>query len=167
MPPIEDLLRDELQRVAETVQPEQPRLEVLVRRRGSAASSSIAAVAASPPSACGPARVAGPSPARPSGAGPDPALPRYYLMFDLRRDGRSTVCGYEAVIREISATQMDNRDSYIVTDYFPVRDRRCRPGRPFLRHRHLRALFEGDPGHALRGIPLLRLPARRTASQDT
>lgn len=105
MPPIEDLLRDELERVADTVQPGQLRplqMPVPGRRRHRrllpvAAAAAVIAVAVAA------VLVAGPKPVPPGAPGPAD-IPRYYITFILVADQQfQGLPVTEAVIRN-SAT---------------------------------------------------------------
>ena len=121
MPPIEDLLRDELKRVADTVQPGQLRpLQVPVpERRWHRRLLPVAAAAAVIAVAVAAVLVAGPKPGPASAPGPA-AIPRYYLTFTFVADQQ--VHGLpvtEAVIRD-SATGRITGTVKIVTDYFPA-----------------------------------------------
>ena len=121
MPPIEDLLRDELKRVADTVQPGQLRpLQVPAPgRRWHRRLLPIAAAAAVIAVAVAAVLVAGPKPGPASAPGPA-ALPRYYLTLTFVADRQ--VHGLpvtEAVIRD-SATGRITGTVKIVTDYFPA-----------------------------------------------
>ena len=121
MPPIEDLLRDELKRVADSVQPGQLRpLQVPVpgRRRHRrllpvAAGAAVIAVAVAA------VLVAGPKPGPPSAPGPA-AIPRYYLTFTYVPDQHvHSLPVTEAVIRD-SATRKITGTVKIVTNAFPA-----------------------------------------------
>ena len=121
MPPIEDLLRDELKRVADTVQPGQLRpLQVPAPgRRWHRRLLPVAAAAAVIAVAVAAVLVAVPRPAPPSAPGPA-AVPRYYLTFTYVADHQ--VHGLpvtEAVIRD-SATGRITGTVKIVTDDFPA-----------------------------------------------
>jgi len=123
MPPIEDLLRDELKRVADTVQPGQLRpLQVPVReRRWHRRLLPVAAAAAVIAVAVAAVLVAGPKPGPASAPGPA-AVPRYYLTFTYVPDQayhglRLPVT--EAVVRD-SATGRITGTVKIVTDDFPA-----------------------------------------------
>jgi len=125
MPPIEDLLRGELKRVADTVQPGQLRplrLPVPGRRwhrrlLPAAAAAAVIAVAVAA------VLVAGPKPVPPAAPGPA-AIPRYYLTFTLLTDQQVQglpvrVPVTEAVIRD-SATGQITGTVKIETDHFPA-----------------------------------------------
>src|SRR5579862_6282477 len=121
MPPIEDLLRGELKRVADTVQPEQLRpLQIPVPgRRWHRRLLPIAAAAAVIAVAVAAVLVAVPRPAPPSAPG-QAAIPRYYLTFTFVPDQH--VQGLpvtEAVIRD-SATGRITGTVKIMTDDFPA-----------------------------------------------
>jgi hypothetical protein len=121
MPPIEDLLRDELERVADTVQPGQLRPLQLPApgRRWHRRLLPVAAAAAIIAVAVAAVLVAGPKPGPASAPGPA-AIPRYYLTFtdvaDQHVQGLSVT---EAVIRD-SATGRITGTVKIVTDDFPA-----------------------------------------------
>src|SRR6202021_875558 len=121
MPPIEDLLRDELKRVADTVQPGQLRplrVPAPVRRWHrrllpvvTAAAVIAVAVAA--------VLVAGPKPAPRAAAGPAD-IPRYYLTFTFVRDQQfHGLPVTEAVIRD-SATGRITGTVKIMNNEFPA-----------------------------------------------
>ena len=121
MPPIEDLLRDELKRVADTVQPGQLRpLQVPVpARRWHRRLLPVAAAAAVIAVAVAAVLVAGPKPAPPSAPGPA-AIPRYYLTFTFVADHQfQGLPVTEAVIRD-SATGQITGTVKIVTHDFPA-----------------------------------------------
>ena len=121
MPPIEDLLRDELKRVADTVQPGQLRpLQVPAPgRRWHRRLLPVAVAAAVIAVAVAAVLVAGPKPGPASAPGPA-AIPRYYLTFtyvaDQQVQGMSVT---EAVIRD-SATGRITGTVKIVTHDFPA-----------------------------------------------
>lgn len=119
MPPIEDLLRDELKRVADTVQPGQLRpLQMPVPGRRwhlrllpVAAAAAVIAVAA--------VLVAVPRPVPPAAPGPAD-IPRHYLTFTFVPDQQfQGLPVTEAVIRD-SATGKITGTVKIVTDAFPA-----------------------------------------------
>jgi hypothetical protein len=119
MPPIEDLLRGELKRVADTVQPGQLRpLQIPVPgRRWHRRLLPVAAAAAVVAVAVAAVLVAGPKPVPPSAS---TAIPRYYLTFTFVADRQ--VQGLpvtEAVIRD-SATGKITGTVKIVTEFFPA-----------------------------------------------
>jgi hypothetical protein len=102
MPPIEDLLRDELKRVADTVQPGQLRpLQMPVQgRRWHRRLLPVAAAAAVIAVAVAAVLVAGPKPVPPAAPGPA-AIPRYYLTFTFVADQQfHDLPVTEAVIRD-------------------------------------------------------------------
>jgi hypothetical protein len=122
MPPIEDLLRGELERVADTVQPGQLRpLQMPVPRRRwrrwhrrllpVAAAAAVIAVAVAA------VLVAGPKPVPPAAPGPA-AIPRYYLTFTLVTDQQVNLPVAEAVIRDSATGQITGKVK-IPSDYFP------------------------------------------------
>ena len=121
MPPIEDLLRNELKRVADTVQPGQLRpLQVPAPgRRWHRRLLPVAVAAAVIAVAVAVVLVAGPKPGPASAPGPA-AIPRYYLTFtyvaDQQVQGMSVT---EAVIRD-SATGRITGTVKIVTHDFPA-----------------------------------------------
>jgi hypothetical protein len=119
MPPIEDLLRGELKRVADTVQPAQlrPLRTPVPRRRWRRRLLPVAAAAAVIAVAVAAVLVAGPTPVPPSAPA---ATPRYYLTFTFVPDKQ--VHGLpvtEAVIRD-SATGKIRGTVKILTDFFPA-----------------------------------------------
>jgi hypothetical protein len=121
MPPIEDLLRDELKRVADTVQPGELRPLQLPApgRRWHRLLLPVAAAAAIVAVAVAAVLVAGPRPG-PASAPGLAAIPRYYLTFTFAADQH--VHGLpvtEAVIRN-SATGRITGTVKIVTDDFPA-----------------------------------------------
>jgi hypothetical protein len=121
MPPIEDLLRDELKRVADTVQPGQLRpLQVPAPgRRWHRRLLPVVTAAAVIAVAVAAVLVAGPKPG-PASAPGLAAVPRYYLTFTYVADQQ--VHGLpvtEAVIRD-SATGKITGTVKIVTDDFPA-----------------------------------------------
>jgi len=121
MPPIEDLLRGELERVADTVQPGQLRpLQMPVPgRRWHRRLLPVAAAAAVIAVAVAAVLVAGPKPV-PSGAPGPAAIPRYYLTFTFVADQQfHGMPVTEAVIRD-SATGKITGTAKIVTAFFPA-----------------------------------------------
>ena len=121
MPPIEDLLRDELKRVADTVQPGQLRpLQVPAPgRRWHRRLLPVAAAAAVIAVAVAAVLVAGPRPVPPSAPGPAD-IPRHYLTFTFVPDQQfHGLPVTEAVIRD-SATGRITGTVKIVTDDFPA-----------------------------------------------
>jgi hypothetical protein len=121
MPPIEDLLRDELKRVADTVQPGQLRpLRVPAPgRRWHRRLLPVAAAAAVMAVAVAAVLVAGPKPVPPSAPGPAD-IPRHYLTFTFVPDQQfHDLPVTEAVIRD-SATGRITGTVKIVTDAFPA-----------------------------------------------
>src|SRR5271169_6881777 len=167
MPPIEDLLRDELKRVADTVQPGQLRpLQVPAPGRRwhrrllpvVAAAAVIAVVVAA-------VLVAGPTPVPPSAP---TAIPRYYLTFTFVADQQfHGLPVTEAVIRN-SVTGKTSGTVKIMTDFFPasvsvaaapddrsfilgteeLAPKRTRaPGYPEYRFFRLPISADGKPGH--------------------
>lgn len=121
MPPIEDLLRDELKRVADTVQPGQlrPLQAPVPGRRWHRRLLPVAAAVAVIAIAVAAVLVAGPKPG-PAPAPGQAAIPRYYLTLDYFADqhfqGMEVT---EAVIRA-SATGRITGTVKIVTDDFPA-----------------------------------------------
>jgi hypothetical protein len=121
MPPIEDLLRDELKRVADTVQPGQLRpLQVPAPgRRWHRRLLPVAAAAAVIAVAVAAVLVAGPKPVPPSAPGPAD-IPRHYLTFTFVPDQQfHGLPVTEAVIRD-SATGRITGTVKIVTNAFPA-----------------------------------------------
>jgi hypothetical protein len=121
MPPIEDLLRDELKRVADAVQPGQLRpLQVPVpRRRWHRRLLPVAVAAAVIAVAVAAVLVAGPKPGPASAPGPA-AIPRYYLTFTYVADQQfQGLPVTEAVIRN-SVTGRITGMVKIVTHDFPA-----------------------------------------------
>jgi hypothetical protein len=121
MPPIEDLLRDELKRVADTVQPGQLRpLQIPVPgRRWHRHLLPVAAAAAIIAVAVAAVLVAVPRPVPPSAPGPAD-IPRYYLTLTFVPDQQAPGLPVtEAVIRD-SATGKITGTVKILTDYFPA-----------------------------------------------
>ena len=121
MPPIEDLLRGELKRVADTVQPGQLRpLQMPVPgRRWRRRLLPVAAAAAVIAVAVAAVLVAVPRPVPPAAPGPA-AIPRYYLTFTYVADQQFHGLPItEAVIRD-SATGQITGTVKIVTRYFPA-----------------------------------------------
>jgi hypothetical protein len=121
MPPIEDLLRDELKRVADTVQPGQLRpLQVPAPgRRWHRRLLPVAAAAAVIAVAVAAVLVAGPRPVPPSAPGPAD-IPRHYLTFTFVPDQQfHGLPVTEAVIRD-SATGRITGTVKIVTNAFPA-----------------------------------------------
>jgi hypothetical protein len=121
MPPIEDLLRDELKRVADTVEPGQLRpLRVPVpRRRWHRRLLPVAAAAAVIAVAVAAVLVAGPKPGPASAPGPAD-IPRHYLTFTFVPDQQfHGLPVTEAVIRD-SATGRITGTVKIVTNAFPA-----------------------------------------------
>jgi hypothetical protein len=121
MPPIEDLLRGELKRVADTVQPEQLRpLQMPVPgRRWHRRLLPVAAAAAVIAVGVAAVLVAGPKPVPPAAPG-SAAIPRYYLTFTFVADKRvHDLPVTEAVIWD-SATGKITGTVKIVTDDFPA-----------------------------------------------
>src|SRR5260370_18507009 len=121
MPPIEDLLRDELKRAADTVQPGQLRpLQIPVPgRRWHRHLLPVAAAGAVIAVAVAAVLVAVPRPVPPSAPGPA-AIPRYYLTFTFVPDQQfQGLPVTEAVIRD-SATGKITGTVKIVTDAFPA-----------------------------------------------
>jgi hypothetical protein len=121
MPPIEDLLRDELKRVADTVQPGELRPLQLPApgRRWHRLLLPVAAAAAIVAVAVAAVLVAGPRPG-PASAPGLAAIPRYYLTFTFAADQH--VHGLpvtEAVIRDSAAGRITGTVK-IVTDDFPA-----------------------------------------------
>jgi hypothetical protein len=121
MPPIEDLLRGELKRVADTVQPGQLRpLQMPVPGRRwhrrllpAAAAAAVIAVAVAA------VLVAGPKPVPPAASGPA-AIPRYYLTFTFVADKQfQGLPVTEAVIRN-SATGRITGTVKILSYAFPA-----------------------------------------------
>ena len=121
MPPIEDLLRDELKRVADTVEPGQlrPLQAPVPGRRWHRRLLPVAAAAAVIAVAVAAVLVAGPKPGPASAPGPA-AIARYYLTFtyvtDQQVQGMSVT---EAVIGD-SATGRITGTVKIVTHDFPA-----------------------------------------------
>jgi hypothetical protein len=118
MPPIEDLLRGELKRVADTAQPGQLRpLQMPVPgRRWHLRLLPVAAAAAVIAVAVAAVLVAGPTPVAPGPA----AIPRYYVTFTLVEDHQvHDLPVTEAVIRD-SGTGKITGTVKIVTDFFPA-----------------------------------------------
>jgi hypothetical protein len=121
MPPIEDLLRGELKRVADTVQPGQFRpLQMPVpRRRWHRRLLPVAVAAAVIVVAVAAVLVAGPKPVPPATPGPA-AIPRYYVTFTFVADQHfQGLPVTEAVIRD-SATGQITGTVKIVTRFFPA-----------------------------------------------
>jgi hypothetical protein len=121
MPPIEDLLRDELKRVADTVQPGQLRpLQVPAPgRRWHRLLLPVAAAAAVIAVAVAAVLVAGPKPVPPSAPGPAD-IPRHYLTFTFVPDQQfHGLPVTEAVLRD-SATGRITGTVKIVTNDFPA-----------------------------------------------
>ena len=121
MPPIEDLLRGELKRVADTVQPGQLRpLQMPVpRRRWRRRLLPVAAAAAVIAVAVAAVLVAGPKPAPPAAPG-RAAIPRYYLTFTFVADKQfHDLPVTEAVLRD-SATGKITGTVKIMTNDFPA-----------------------------------------------
>ncbi len=120
MPPIEDLLRGELKRVADTVQMGQLRpLQMPVPGRRwhrrllpvAAAAAVIAVVVAA-------VLAAGPKPVPPAAPGPA-AIPRYYLTFTIVVDQQVNLPVTEAVIRDSATGQVTGRVK-IPSNWFPA-----------------------------------------------
>jgi hypothetical protein len=125
MPPIEDLLRDELKRVADTVQPGQlrPLRMPVPGRRWHRLLLPVAAAAAVIAVAVATVLVAGPKPA-PTAAAGSATIPRYYITFTFVPDDQVHGQGHglpvtEAVIRD-SATGRITGTVKIVTGFFPA-----------------------------------------------
>jgi hypothetical protein len=121
MPPIEDLLRGELKRVADTVQPGQLRpLQMPVPgRRWHLRLLPVAAAAAVIAIAVAAVLVAVPRPVPPAAPGPAD-IPRHYLTFTFVRDQQfQGLPVTEAVIRD-SATGKITGTVKIMTDFFPA-----------------------------------------------
>jgi hypothetical protein len=121
MPPIEDLLRGELKRVADTVQPGQLRplqMPVPARRWHRRFLLPVAAAAAVIAVAVAAVLVAVPKPVPPAAPGPA-AIPRYYLTFTLVTDQQVKLPVTEAVIRD-SATGQITGTVKIMSDFFPA-----------------------------------------------
>lgn len=121
MPPIEDLLRGELKRVADTVQPEQlrPLQKPVPGRRWHRRLLPIATAAAVIAVGVTAVLVAGPKPVPPAAPG-QAAIPRYYLTFTFVPDQQfHGLPETEAVIRD-SATGKITGTVKIVTDDFPA-----------------------------------------------
>ena len=121
MPPIEDLLRDELKRVADTVQPGQLRpLQMPVPgRRWHRRLLPVAAAAAVIAVAVATVLVAGPKPVPPAAPGPA-AIPRYYLTFTFVADQQfQGLPVTEAVIWDSATGQITGKVK-ILTDAFPA-----------------------------------------------
>lgn len=121
MPPIENLLRDELKRVADTVQPGQlrPLRMPVPGRRWHRRLLPVAAAAAIIAVAVAMVLVAGPKLA-PASAPDQAAIPRYYLTFTFVADPQfHDLPVTEAVIRD-TATGKITGTVKIMTDYFPA-----------------------------------------------
>ena len=121
MPPIEDLLRDELKRVADTVEPGQLRpLQMPVPgRRWHRRLLPVAAAAAVIAVAVATVLVAGPKPVPPAAPGPA-AIPRYYLTFTFVADQQfQGLPVTEAVIWDSATGQVTGKVK-IVTYAFPA-----------------------------------------------
>jgi hypothetical protein len=121
MPPIEDLLRDELKRVADTVQPGQLRpLQMPVpARRWHRRLLPVTAAAAVIAVAVAAVLVAGPKPVPPAASGPA-AIPRYYLTLTFVADKQfQGLPVTEAVIRN-SATGRITGTVKILSYAFPA-----------------------------------------------
>lgn len=119
MPPIEDLLRDELKRVADTVQPGQlrPLRMPVPGRRWHRLLLPVAAAAAIVAVAVAAVLVAGPTPVPPSAP---TAIPHYYLTFTFVPDQQfHNLPVTEAVVRD-SGTGKITGTVKIVTDFFPA-----------------------------------------------
>jgi hypothetical protein len=173
MPPIEDLLRDELKRVADTVQPGQLRpLQMPVpARRWHRRLLPVTAAAAVMAVAVAAVLVAGPKPVPPAASGPA-AIPRYYLTFTFVADKQfQGLPVTEAVIRN-SATGRITGTVKILSYAFPApvtvaaapddrsfiisTDERYRQGKSYeeqYRFFRLPISADGKPGH------LIELPA--------
>jgi hypothetical protein len=121
MPPIEDLLRGELKRVADTVQPGQLRpLQMPVPgRRWHRRLLPVAAAAAVIAIAVAAVLVAGPKPVPPAAPGPAD-IPRYYLTFTLVPDQQVHGLPVTEVVIRDSATGKITGTVKIVTDFFPA-----------------------------------------------
>jgi hypothetical protein len=121
MPPIEDLLRGELKRVADTAQPGQlrPLQMPAPGRRWHLRLLPVAAAAAVIAVAVTAVLVAGPKPAPPAAPGPA-AIPRYYLTFTFVQDHQvHDLPVTEAVVRD-SASGKITGTLQIRTDFFPA-----------------------------------------------
>ena len=173
MPAIEDLLRDELKRAADTVQPEQlrPLRMPVPGRRWHRLLLPVAAAAAVIAVAVATVLVAGPKPA-PTAAAGSAAIPRYYITFTFAADRQfHNLPVTEAVIRD-TATGKITGTVKIMTDFFPASvsvtaapdDRsfilgtqelasKGAPGNPEYRFFRLPISAAGKPGH------LIELPA--------
>jgi hypothetical protein len=173
MPAIEDLLRDELKRAADTVQPEQlrPLRMPVPGRRWHRLLLPVAAAAAVIAVAVATVLVAGPKPA-PTAAAGSAAIPRYYITFTFAADRQfHNLPVTEAVIRD-TATGKITGTVKIMTDFFPTSvsvtaapdDRsfilgtqelasKGAPGNPEYRFFRLPISAAGKPGH------LIELPA--------
>lgn len=130
MPPIEDLLRGELKRVADAVQPGQlrPLRMPVPARRWHRRLLPVAAAAAVIAVAVAAVLVVRPKPVPPAAPGPA-AIPGYYLTFTIVTDklvkyvpasaGNRNLPVTEAVIRD-SATGQITGTVKILTDFFPA-----------------------------------------------
>lgn len=171
MPLIEDLLRGELKRVADTVQPGQLRpLQMPVPgRRWHRRLLPVAAAAAVIAVAVAAVLVARPKPVPPAAPGPA-TIPRYYLTFTLAYRQFHDLPVTEAVIRD-TATGKITGTVKILSDLFPAPvtvtaapdDRSFIIGTPEGRDEAYRFLrlpisADGKPGH-LTELPAYPVPA--------
>ena len=119
MPPIEDLLRGEFERVADTVQPGQlrPLRMPVPGRRWHRRLLPVAAAAAVIAVAVAAVLVAGPKPVPPEAPG-SAAIPRYYLTFTVVTDQQVNLPVTKAVIRDSATGQITGKVK-IPSDYFP------------------------------------------------